>query len=178
MAPPTRRRVLGFVGAASTTLLAGCAVEDAVFGEDVQGGHVFLYNNKNDEERAGLVVTDKSDGERVINGMYRIPGEHALQFEEVLESGNTYEFWVVQPGQESRGEQNLSVTVKTCREGDPSDKLDVLVQVTSHGPDMATFGCDETYSRRAEVTYVEPSEYWIGKVTRTPTPGSTNRRGG
>lgn len=141
-----------------------------MLGDGIRTGHVFVHNRMESEERAGLVVTDKSDGETVINGMYRVPGGHALQFEEVLEQGNTYEFWVRQPGQEGLGEQNLSVTVKTCREDDPSDKLDVLVLVTTHGPDLTTYGCDRVYSREADVTYVEPSEYWTGRVTRTPTP--------
>lgn len=168
MAVTSRRRVLGFVGMASVTFLSGCGLEDAVFGEDVPGGHLFVRNQRDDEERVLLSVTDTTDGsDRIVNAEYRIPPSHILQFEEVLESGNTYDIRALQPNIAGDGKEHLSLTVDTCEEGDPSDKLDVTILVSSNGPDIIAYECDRVYSRNPDLTYVDPSEYLIETITGT-----------
>lgn len=165
MVSPSRRHVLKFVGAASVTLLPGCAVQEALPGEDPTG-HLYVRNRMDEDQRVAITVTDTSNGERILDAKYRIPPEHVLHFTEVLASGNTYAIQVLQPDIEGAGEGQLSVTAETCQEGDPSEKMDVAVLITTHGPDIIPYDCDEAYDRDADLTYVEPAEYWIG----TPTP--------
>lgn len=176
MGIPSRRRFLQTVGAASATLLSGCTFEETVFGENVPGGHLFVWNQRDGEERVELSVTDRTNGDdRIVDAIYRIPAAHVLQFEEVLESGNTYGIRAFQPDIAGVGDEELSVPVETCEEGDASDKLDVAILVSPNGPDFVIYDCDRVYSRNPNLEYVDPSEYrtqTASETISTATPGS------
>lgn len=163
----SRRRVLALVGAASVPVLSGCA---PLQGDGPPGGHVLVANRRDQEARIAVVVTETAEGgETIIDGIYRVPGAYVLEFEEALETGNASDLRVRQPGDDAPGEEQLSISFDACGDEDPSNKLDVEVRITDHGPDVITHDCDEEYSRDGDMTYVEPGEYWIGPVEGTPT---------
>lgn len=167
--PPSRRRFLGSTAAATGMLLSGC-----FFGERIPGGHIFVENRMGGVERLALSVTETTNGsERLVHHVFRVPDSHAIEFDDVLASGNSYEIRARQFDVPEAGIARLGIDVDACDEGDPGEKLDVSILVSSNGPDIITYDCDEPYQKNEELTYVSRSEHEVGTVTGTvpsPTP--------
>lgn len=163
----SRRRFLGTTAVTTGALLSGC-----LFGERIPGGHIFVENRMGGTERLALSVTETTDGsERIVHHVFEVPDSHALEFDDVLESGNTYEIRARQFDVPEAGLARLGLDVDTCDEGDPAEKLDVSILVSSNGPDIVTYGCDDPYQKNEELTYVERTDHEVGTVTGTvPTP--------
>lgn len=169
MDPLSRRSLLGGLTTAAVGLLAGCTSS-----QEVSTGHLFVENRSEEPRRIAVQVTGEGDdGNQLVNDLYRVPGEIALQFEGVLESGTEYLIRAVQPdalGPE-RIEQ-LSITAQTCADDDSADKIDVSIIASSDSPDIIVFECDRTYRYLDDIEYVDPSEYRIRAVTETITTSS------
>lgn len=145
----------------AVTGLAGCALDN----EETPNGHLLVENPANDAVRLSLVVTANpgGDGERIIDGVYGVPAGHVLQFEGVLESGSQYSIdAAVLPNQQ---EGRVEVGVETCDEGDSAEKMDVRVRATSDSLGIIPYGCDQTYTRSEDMTYVDPSDYQVEEGT-------------
>lgn len=170
----SRRRALRVATLAAGTALAGCAVGPFGSGPDPAGG-LFVENRTESPKRIQLSVTEGGpDGDRVVHHAYRIPGEHALQFRDVLEPGRTYDVRAYQPGAPPPANEHLVLRVETCAAADPAGEMDVVVLAGANGPDILTFGCDSPYAGTDYLTYVDPSEHVTGTLTGTvPTPTST-----
>lgn len=143
------------------TVLTGCLGGNT----EVEGGHLFVENEREQETLLLLSVADANTDEQVAGGRYRLPGQHVAQFSELLESGNTYDVRVYQPSVEEP--ESLVTNITTCEEGDPSDRMDVVITASGIGPTIRTKGCDADYTKREELTYEPPSEFRVGDVTGT-----------
>lgn len=155
----SRRRLLG---AATTTavLLAGCSSD----GSD-GGGHLYAANNTDDSHRLALSVTESSsEGQSVVDGIYRIPPRTSLQFEGVFESGSQYRLRARQPDVVETGDATLGIQVDTC---DPDQEMAVEILAGNNGPDIITYGCGEPFERSDGFEYVDPADHRIGTVTGT-----------
>lgn len=148
-----------------TTVFGGCLADN----QGVEGGHLFVENELNEERVILLSVANANTDEQIAGGRYRLPGQHAAQFSEVLESGTTYDIRVYQPSVEEPA--NIVTNITTCEEGDPSDRMDVVVTASGIGPTVLTKGCDSDYTQREELTYDPPSEFRVGNITGT-VPGN------
>lgn len=160
----SRRTVLrtGLTVAAGS--LAGC-----VFGEpDVEGGHLYVENTVSEDVTVDLTVAQGSDleGEVVVDERYRLPQGHALQFEGVLERGQTYTIGARRPV--SNREDSVQVTVRPC-EGDPETGRDVSVRVRPDAMGVIPWGCSEEYERR-ELEYVSPEDYESEGAAESASP--------
>lgn len=158
------------VSLAAATVLSGCASNP--FSEPAPSGQLFVENRTNFPKRIALSVTDNTQNDdQIINHEYRIPAWHALQFEDILESGHTYDIRAFQPNARGRGDERLVLSVEPCEDGDQAGQMDVSILASSNGPDVLTYGCDEQYNQVQSLTYVEPSEYETQPITGTiPTP--------
>ena len=90
----TRRSVLAVAAGSSTISLAGCSgVLTRASPRD--GPDPFYVENHTDKEhRFSVVITRKSDDERIVDGEYRVPADHAAVFADIGEVGTTYRFAV------------------------------------------------------------------------------------
>jgi hypothetical protein len=147
-------------GLAAAGLTAGCALDNP----DVQGGVLFLENRSDEVRRAHLRVTSGTDegGERVVDERYRLPAYYALEFGDVLHSGEKYRIRVRQEAA-SDPEETMEMPVETCDEETPSDQMYVSAILSRNGPGISRWGCKDEYTERERLTYVdEASEYAIG----------------
>lgn len=153
---PLRRAVLRSSAAVGVLSLAGCALDNP----DVAGGHLFVENTLPAEYRVVLTVTQGADrdGEAVVDDVYRVPADHALQFEGVLEAGTTYTVTAYRPRAES--EDRVTVTVPPC-ENEDAEGRDVSVRVRDDGTGIIPWGCANEEYTRLELEYVDPSGYTV-----------------
>lgn len=72
--------------------------------------------------RVSLSVTANPQGESesIVDGVYRVPAGHVLQFDGVLESGTEYLIQTNIPTTER--EDQLTVGVETCGQADPAQE--------------------------------------------------------
>lgn len=150
---------------AVTGALAGCALDNPT----VSGNHLFIENRDTTAHTVAISVRETSNGrETVLQDRYRIPGEHALQFEGVLESGADYQIDVEQTQADIEPQQDdLDVGIQTCGEDDSADRMDVSVILDGSGPGFVTWPCNQTYTYRERLTYEDPDAY-------TADDGTTN----
>lgn len=154
----SRRRLVQASGSVVGTSLAGCLSD--LFSEPVPAGQLFVENRTNFPKLIALLVTnDTQNGDALINGEYRIPEWHALQFEGVLESEHGYDIRAYQPEARGSGRERLALDIQTCEADDPATQFEVSILASSNGPDILAYGCDETYNQVQSLTYVDPSEY-------------------
>lgn len=168
----TRRRVLGAAAVTAAALLAGCRSLPFT-GEPVEGGHLFVQNREDRPIEVAISILDRGEDDRVVNAVYRVPANTALQFEGVLQPETTYTVEAVQPNLQGDGGATLDVVAETCEQQDQSGKVDVAVSLSSNGPEIAVFNCETEYTREGDLEYVTPEEYRIGTPTGTitsPTP--------
>ncbi len=174
--PCSRRRVLRAATLAAATALAGCPVGPFGGPPDPAGG-LFVENRTESAKRIQLSVTGP-DGDRLVHDEYRVPAEHALQFQGVLEPRRTYDIRAYQPDAPETANEHLVLEVETCDEADPAGRMDVVILAGSNGPDILTFGCDSSYGETGYLTYVDPAEHELGEITGTvPTPTPSSTRG-
>ena len=160
---PSRRSVLRTGAVTAVGALGGCLLNNP----QVPGGHLYVENMLPEDYRVMITVTEGTDrqGETVVEGWYRVPVNHALQFEGVIESGTTYTVTAHRPTVPP--EDRITVTVDPC-EGDGSAARDVSVRIRQDGTGIIPWECDQDYTRR-ELEYVDPSEYAIDPPQATGT---------
>lgn len=167
-----RRRVVQASAAAVGTITAGCLSNP--LSEPVPAGRLFVENRTDFPKLIALSVTDDTrNGDRLIHDEYRFPEWHALQFDDVLEPEHSYDIRAYQPNARGTGREQLALDVETCPTDGSAGQFDVSILASSNGPDILTYGCDETYRQVQSLTYVDPSEYRTGAITGTipsPTP--------
>lgn len=167
----SRRRAIATASATATALLAGC--QALPFGETVPTGHLFVENQEDEPFEIAVSVIRRSDGEPIVQALYRVPGSHVLQFEDVLDTGNSYTLRTNQPAIERQGPTSLSVTVETCQPDDPAGKTDVGILASSNGAEIVVYDCENAYTRTGDLTYVDPSQYEVRELDEpiaSPTP--------
>ena len=154
---PSRRDVLRAGSAIAATGLAGCTFGN----QGTPTGHLLVGNQTTDPVRVSLAVIANPEGEResLVDGLYRVPAGHVLQFEGVLESRTEYSIAADVPGGEP--EDQVSVGIETCDENDPAEKMDVRVRAAPDDVGIIPYGCDQTYTRREDMTYVDPEDYLV-----------------
>lgn len=171
--PCSRRRALQAATLATVTALAGCPAGPFGSGSDPAGG-LFVENRTESAKRIQLSVTEGgSNGDRLVHHEYRVPAEHALQFQGVLEPQRTYDIRAYQPDVPATANEHLVLEVGTCEEADESGRMDVVILAGSNGPDILAFGCDSSYGETEYLTYVDPAAHETGTLTDpvpTPTP--------
>lgn len=165
-----RRRVLQASTPAAVTVLAGCV--SGIFSEPELAGRLFVENRSAFTRRIALSVTDVTQGaNELIHTWYRIPEWHALQFEDLLEPGRSYDIRAFQPDIPERNQARLVLNIETCESGESAGQMDVSILASASGPDLITYDCDEPYQYAQSLTYVDPSEYEAEAITRTiPSP--------
>ncbi|MDS0294331.1 hypothetical protein [Halogeometricum luteum] len=144
---------------AVTGALAGCALDN----ETVSGNHIFIENRDTTAHTVTISVREASGGrETVLQNRYRVPSQHALQFEGVLQSGTGYQIDVEQTRADVEPQQDgLDVGIQTCSEGDSSARMDVSVILDESGPGFVTWPCNRTYTYRERLTYEDPGAYTV-----------------
>lgn len=166
----SRRSVLRAVGVTGATALAGCSWNNP----DVSGGHLFVENFLPEDYQTAISVAQgrSQDGEEVVEGYYRIPSDHAIQFGEILEGGAAHTITAYTRG--SSPEDRTTVTVPAC--GSEDATRDVSVRVREDGTGIIPWECNQEYDRR-ELEYVDASEYRIGTPTEVTAANETTGNG-
>lgn len=165
---PSRRTVLRTGVVTVGSALGGCLLNNPQVG----GGHLFVENMLPTEYRMSLTVIEGTDGEgdQVVDGWFRIPPDHALQFQNVIEAGTTYTITAHRPNVEAM--DRVTVTVRPCG-GNEDAVRDVSVRVREDGTGIIPWACDEEYTRR-ELEYVNATEYAIDEPQATERPATTD----
>ncbi|SFR93976.1 hypothetical protein SAMN05216559_1418 [Halomicrobium zhouii] len=168
---PSRRAVLGAVGAGVAGAVSGCTLNNP----EVEGGHLYVENLRSETFELSLTVTAGTDreGDQVVSGWYRVPEETALQFQEVIEPGTSYTITVHR--QTVPPEDRVTVTVPTC--GGDQGTRDVSVRTREDGMGIIPWGCDEDYTQQ-ELEYVSPGEYEIEPPGETETGAEAEAEAG
>ena len=147
--------MLRAAGVTAATSLTGCLLNN----DQVAGGHLYVENFLPNDYRVSITVVRgrEAGGERIIDGWFRIPVDHALLFEAVIEAGMPYMITVHRP--DVAPEDRVTATIPTC-EANGGSARDVSVRVRADGTGIIPWGCDQDYTRR-KLEYVEASEYAI-----------------
>ena len=147
------------MGATVATGLSGCLLGN----EEVPNGHLFVGSSLGGPDQLRLTVVEDPEGnsERVVDGLYRIPSQTVLQFNGVLQSGMTYSISARIPN--TSMEERFDVTIDTCDEGDPAEKMDIRIRANTDPNDIGIihYRCDRTYNYEENTQYVNASEYRI-----------------
>lgn len=148
------------------TTLAGCQSGES----GPPTGHIYVENGSGEERELLLVIAEKT-GETLdyeIQGRYRIPEGHVLQFEGVLEPDVTHVVRAALPG--TPPQDRVSATINQCT-GDYSVERVVSIVTQVDGLGIITPECGGSYSER-DLEYVAASEYQMEAIDRklTPTP--------
>lgn len=172
----SRRTILRTATVAAAASLTGCLWGN----EETHGTNLFLENMKGQDQVVQLIVSpgEEIDGERVVDNWYEAPEGVALEFENVLESGQTYTVGL--QAADEPPDEHIASTVDPC-EGEPDADAtrDVSVRVRDEGHGVIPWGCDEEYTERnldyrpADQHSVEPPGD-AGTWT-SPTPSSIRR---
>lgn len=154
-------------GTAVATSLSGCLLGN----EEVPGGHLFVGSSLGGPRRLWLTVVEDPEGnsEEVVDGLYRIPPQTVLQFDGVLQSDMTYSISARIPNTST--EERFDVTIETCDEDDPAEKMDVRIRANTDPNDIGIihYRCDRTYNYEEDTEYVNASEYRIEDATPQET---------
>lgn len=155
----SRRDVLRASGLTAATALGGCLLEN----QETEAGHLYVENTSGEERRVALlVVPEGEDAEAAaVDGWYRVPDSHALEFEGVIEPDQAYSVRAALP--DAPPEDRVAVTVDPCEDG--GDRI-VSVRTRPDGVGVIPFGCEESYTER-ELEYVDASDYRDGDVEGT-----------
>lgn len=161
----SRRNVIRTGLIVTSGTLCGCTLDNP----EVSGNHLFIENRDTGAHTVTISVREtENNSEVVIQNQYRVPGQHVLQFEEVLQSETSYEINVRMTRVDaSSQEDDLEVELETCSEEDPAERMDISVVLDSSGPGFVTWPCNETYVYRERLTYVAPEEYVATTETTT-----------
>lgn len=144
-------------GLCATTGLSGCLFGNPI----VADGSLFVHNPYRAEQRVHVrVVRDpEGDPESVVVGVYRVPSGHALEFDGVIEGGQQYRISARPP--DDPPADALRNLVDTCDGEGSSGQTSVRVQIARDSVSMVTYGCDNGYTRRESVEYVDASAYEV-----------------
>ncbi len=166
----SRRSVLRAAGVTGAAAIAGCSWNNP----DVTGGHLFVENFLPEDYRTVVSVAQgrSRDGEEVVEGYYRIPSDHAIQFEEILEGGAAHTITAYTRG--SSPADRTTVTVPAC--GGENATRDVSVRVREDGTGIIPWECDQEYERR-ELEYVDATDYRVGPPTEAMESPETTGNG-
>lgn len=162
----SRRDVLRWGSVAAVTTLAGCQGDDS----GPPPGHIYAENGSGEDRELLLVVAEETDDglDYTVQGRYRVPEGHAIQFEGVLEPDVTHVVRAALPG--SPPVDRISSTVTRCS-GSPSQERVVSIVLQPDGLGIITRGCEEEYSER-DLEYVAAADRQIEtidtKLTATP----------
>ena len=88
-----RRAFLASLSLLPASTLAGCtSLGQGLFGADdaETPDPVFLQNELDEPQVFTLTVTQPAEGETLVEGTYRLPGQHFVQFPEIGVTSETY----------------------------------------------------------------------------------------
>lgn len=145
--------------------LAGCTLGTPT----ATDGELFVYNPYRNEQRVHVrVVRDpEGDGERIVDGVYRVPSGNTLEFDGVLEGGQQYRI-SARPADDPPASA-LRNTVDTCDGEGESGRTSVRIYIARDSVSMTTFGCDNEFYRRDNVEYLDASEYQVEDTAANTT---------
>lgn len=159
----SRRGVLRAAGVAVVAGTSGCQLDNPT----TAAGHVYAENDSGSSRRVAFFIRERTDGgfDDEIAAWYRVPNDHALEFENVLEAGRTHVIHAALPGSPPTDE--VTLTVDPCQEGEAGDRV-ITVDLQPDGLGIVPRGCQASYTQR-ELEYVPAAEYRLEPLERTPT---------
>jgi len=140
------------------TSLSGCQWDNP----ETAAGHIYAENSTGEEHRLALVVAEQSEGTPTveIRGWYRVPADHALEFDGVLEPDRRH---VVRARlSDAPPEDRVTATIDRCPEGQRGQRV-VTIDVQPDGLGVLPRDCETSYTQR-ELEYVSASEYRDGSL--------------
>lgn len=149
--PPTRNQPLckdGFSG--------------YLFGNPIiTDGTLFVDNPYRAVQQIHVEVVKNPEGDRelILDGVYRVPPGHALEFDGVLEKGEQYTVSARYP--DTPPADALQNLVQTCDADDLSGQTTVRVKIARDLVSMVVFGYDKGFTHRDDVESLDVSEYRV-----------------
>lgn len=162
----SRRDAIRSGGLAAFAALAGCQMN----GSETTPGHVYAENGTDQEHRLAVAVAEPAEESVTydVRAWYRLPPEHALEFNGVLEPGRTH--YLRAQLETSPAQDSLSTTIDECSDGATGGRV-VSIDVQNDGLGVITRDCQSSYEER-DLEYVLASEYKVESIEEdlTVTP--------
>ncbi|QLH80123.1 hypothetical protein [Halosimplex pelagicum] len=180
MSAISRRELLAATGLAATGGLGGCLLRQSGPGT----GHIYVENTDDTTHRVALWVASRSDdgdgtpggadgatgtgegtetADPLVAAWYRVPAGDAVEFQEVIESGATYEVRAALP--DAPPSDRVTGVVGPCS-GDPAGERVVSVRTRPDGLGIIPWGCEESYTK-GDMNYVDAEERRLEPVEGT-----------
>ena len=156
-----RRKFLASTVGGLTVALAGCANSSARTAPREGPDPFYIENHTNKEHKFAVSITHKRDGTEVVNGEYRVPANHGMEFSNVGELGETYRMEVAV---DELGALTRDWSVSTCPTGERGADVNMagafFVREDKRG--FVQNQCsDQNIGSNSELTYVAASEVAI-----------------